>query len=67
MATTPYTEQLQGRNIRLLRILPGDPESTIEVELIEASLDNLPQYEALSYVWGDAEITQQIVCNGRPF
>ena len=67
MATTPYTEQLQGRNIRLLRILPGDPESTIEVELIEASLDDLPQYEALSYVWGDAEITQQIVCNGRPF
>jgi hypothetical protein len=37
------------------------------VELIEASLDNLPPYEALSYVWGSLENMQQIMCNGKSF
>lgn len=42
-----YTELAQKRNIRLLHV--EDSSFTI----VERSLDDLPPFEALSYVWGD--------------
>lgn len=63
---TPYTSQLQGPNIRLLRLAPGEREAPIACSLVDASLDSLPPYEALSYVWGDPTITEPIMCNGLP-
>lgn len=59
-----YKHPLPGRNIRLLRISPGELCDPISVSLSYASLDNAPPYEALSYVWGDASITEPITCNG---
>ncbi|KAJ4990452.1 heterokaryon incompatibility protein [Stagonosporopsis vannaccii] len=60
-----YRDQLSGRNIRLLSLESGTYKSPIKCHLIEASLDDLPEYEALSYAWGDSTSTEQIVCNGQ--
>jgi hypothetical protein len=35
--------------------------------LKQVSLDNPPQYEALSYTWGVPEPTTQIIIDGQPF
>ncbi|QIW98329.1 hypothetical protein AMS68_003847 [Peltaster fructicola] len=57
-----------SRSFRLVRLLPSaDFDSEIEVELFEASLDDHPPYEALSYTWGARHGTQPIVCNGFRF
>jgi hypothetical protein len=41
--------------IRILHILPhnGDSEAPIKCDIQVASLEDKPEYEALSYVWGD--------------
>jgi hypothetical protein len=38
--------------------------STIEIELFEASLQNPPPFEAVSYAWGNECATSTILCNG---
>lgn len=54
--------------IRLLTIDPAnDSQSLISCSLFIASLDHTPQYEALSYVWGDAALPVPILLNGRPW
>ncbi|KAF9698899.1 hypothetical protein EKO04_003195 [Ascochyta lentis] len=70
MSATPYTNQLHSRNIRLIRILPGDPDNPtgpVKRLLTEVSLQDPPPYEALSYVWGDPEVTERMLCNGVSF
>jgi hypothetical protein len=58
-----------GKNtdeIRLLEILPSlDDSSLIEIRLIKYSLVDDLKYVALSYVWGDASITEDIIVNGH--
>ncbi|KAJ8108979.1 hypothetical protein OPT61_g7794 [Boeremia exigua] len=60
-----YTSQLKARNIRLLRIELDTYQAPIRCHLSEASLDNLPEYEALSYAWGDLSKTEKIECDGQ--
>ena len=50
-----------------MTILPGQEHEDIEVQLNVVSLDDEPQFEALSYVWGDPNITRDIRLNGRGF
>jgi hypothetical protein len=38
---------------RLLRLSPGDHDTSLEAELIPHSVHQDKPYEALSYVWGD--------------
>ena len=60
-----YVRPLADREIRLIRLLPGFFDAPIHCELFEASLDDAElQYQAISYAWGDASITQCIECNG---
>jgi hypothetical protein len=48
----------ESRAFRLLRLLPStDFDAEIHCELFESSIDNRPSYDAVSYVWGDANIT----------
>jgi hypothetical protein len=48
------------RMIRLFALASGlNPYVTIIV--VHVSLDEKPQYEALSYVWGDPAITEPII------
>lgn len=60
-----YSHQLQDRNIRLIKLELDTYRAPIKCRLFEASLDNLPEYEALSYVWGDSSKTEQITCDGQ--
>lgn len=56
------------REIRFVTILPDeDDEAQIACRLETASLDDDPKYAAMSYVWGDATITTDILVNGIPF
>ncbi|KAJ8116605.1 hypothetical protein OPT61_g2010 [Boeremia exigua] len=64
-----YDVQLQGRDIRLVRLIPdpdADEASPTECCLSRECLDDLPPYYALSYVWGDPDLTETIRCNGEP-
>ncbi|KAI1390503.1 heterokaryon incompatibility protein-domain-containing protein [Hypoxylon trugodes] len=63
-----------GSMIRLVTILPG-----VKHKKVKCTVANYPfskfskgatgsvEYEALSYVWGDASITNPITLNGQPF
>ncbi len=54
-----------GEEIRLCFLLP----CTTDTDIIECEIYNIPivaatsTYSALSYVWGDPEITEEIVVN----
>jgi hypothetical protein len=50
----------KGAGIRIFKLLPGKPEDPIHGELIDASLDDKPKYEALSYSWGNPDIVSLI-------
>lgn len=54
---------IETGSIRLVRILPGR-RTTIECEVIQAPLDNAPQYVAVSYTWGDVGDTKKIDIEG---
>ena len=54
------------RSIRLLNLLPGILGELLEYSLEEYGLDNVPEYTAISYVWGDPLLKRQTVsCGGR--
>lgn len=58
------------QEIRLIRLLPPgcDPNATssgIHCEVFHAHLDDKPQYEALSYVWGSSDKPCQVLANGQ--
>ncbi|KAF2688853.1 hypothetical protein K458DRAFT_385018 [Lentithecium fluviatile CBS 122367] len=44
-----YPCRLSGRNFRLLKLLPGEMSDPIQCQLIQAPLDDPPEYEAISY------------------
>ncbi|KAI0415298.1 heterokaryon incompatibility protein-domain-containing protein [Xylaria grammica] len=55
----------RGRNIRLLELLPGHPSDDVHCVLTTHALSpGIKKYEALSYVWGSAEVTKPIYVNG---
>ena len=63
-----YTPLPAGAPTRLVALLPGKFNDTIECELFAAGTDSAPSsYEALSYTWGDPSSTTPIVVNGRRF
>lgn len=54
--------------IRIIHLLPGDFDDTINIELVPVSLSSnpTPQYDALSYVWGQEQCQNPAFVNGRP-
>lgn len=48
-----YTTLAEMDTIRLVRILPGEDDSAVQLELIHAELTDTLEYEALSYPWLD--------------
>ncbi|KAI1481555.1 heterokaryon incompatibility protein-domain-containing protein [Daldinia eschscholtzii] len=62
----PY-KKLSGTDIRLVKLLPGDNDDSIECLVDQIPLDSEPKYYALSYVWGDPSDTRKITLNGQPF
>ncbi|PWY82732.1 hypothetical protein BO83DRAFT_454730 [Aspergillus eucalypticola CBS 122712] len=56
------------RQIRLLFIHPSrNKRNPIQCSLHAVSLNDSPKFEALSYVWGTEEATEQIVLDGKEF
>jgi hypothetical protein len=62
-----YLPLLEGKVIRLVELLPGAGNEPVSLRLLIAELGHHPDYEAISYVWGDARQTTPVLCNGRPF
>ncbi|KAF2169621.1 hypothetical protein M409DRAFT_20035 [Zasmidium cellare ATCC 36951] len=60
---------LKEKEIRVLRLLDGEPGSTIGCTLEHMQLVSVEhlQFEALSYCWGDALDLRTIEVSGRPF
>jgi hypothetical protein len=58
---------LDRREIRLLKILPGSFNDPLRCKLVKVSLDDKPKYNALSYVWGDPTVTKEILVDDIPF
>lgn len=61
----PLDQEL--REIRILTILPGAYESPIECTLENAPFFDVEDYDALSYTWGDPQITTEMFVNGHSF
>jgi Heterokaryon incompatibility protein (HET) len=51
-------------HIRLLELLPGMPEDKLTGRLSAISLDQAPNYNAVSYVWGGQSQAFSITLNG---
>lgn len=49
------------KEIRLLRLYPSPISRVIRCHMEHHSLDNAPQYEAISYNWGDSSRIQRIL------
>lgn len=66
MALAFAYEPLQdpSREIRLLRIAPGDP---LRCQLSVHKTEEAPEYRAISYAWGDATYTHTIQVDGQDF
>ncbi|TGJ84456.1 hypothetical protein E0Z10_g4336 [Xylaria hypoxylon] len=68
MSTIYRTLDVGQQEIRLLRLHPSKSfDDVIQCSLFYAFLDDLPEYEALSYVWGPLEFGQGISVNKEPF
>jgi hypothetical protein len=64
------TEFLEHKSLlRILTIHPGDPEQPLVCSLSVEDIyrDDLPPYEALSYVWGPPSLKHLIQVNGEAF
>ena len=67
MASTPYhyeplTSESSFRLFRLKRAQPG----LINIHLFDASLENPPKFEAISYAWSQQGLDSTILCNDQP-
>ena len=58
LGTPSHQLNLKRREIRLLVLHPGLRDEPISCSTFIASLDQLPAYEALSYVWGKPDALQ---------
>ena len=69
MAYSYSTLDTASRRIRLIKLQPGDWDDDIRCDVFQASLDTQPQYTALSYAWGNQNISKPLLiyCNGISF
>ncbi|KAB2111674.1 hypothetical protein AG0111_0g1732 [Alternaria gaisen] len=54
------------KEIRLLHVHPGAWNDDVECHLETVSLNDNPKFYAISYVWGDPNITLPITIDGKP-
>jgi hypothetical protein len=55
-----------SHEIRILQWVPSQDENNnkVECKLVHVSLDEDPDYDALSYTWGDPQPSRMIVVDG---
>jgi hypothetical protein len=59
--------ELGSTRIRLVKISPGPPGSTIEFKVNICFLAQAPGYAAVSYTWGSSLGFREILIEGRPY
>lgn len=66
---SPYRPLRQDTDaIRLVRVCPAKSSTdAITCDLTEVAFQDHPQYEALSYTWGDVSVKKRITLNGVDF
>lgn len=57
-------ETLAEAQIRLLRLEPAASDSPVVCSTVPISIHDTHSYEAVSYLWGDPAICEDIFCNG---
>ncbi|QDS72198.1 hypothetical protein FKW77_005148 [Venturia effusa] len=62
-----YRPLEQDLSIRVLLLEAGKPKEQIRCSLLYTTLDASPEFEAISYAWGDATLREDIVLDGRVF
>lgn len=63
-----YSPLADSKNIRLLKLQPSiDRSAPIECTMEEADISTAPEYEALSYVWGNPSPQRTVILNGQSF
>jgi hypothetical protein len=68
MRDSPYEAlNAASQEIRLATLLAGSFEDDLHVILSTSPLSKELRYEALSYVWGDPNVTRPITLNGHTF
>ena len=60
-------KRLDTNQIRLLKLSRCFPGSRIHASLVNVSIMDLPAYEGISYVWGDATATHSIIIENFEF
>lgn len=67
MGTFQYTSiPVDENQIRILRLLPAAHSSEpISIEIFKTSLDNLPEFIAFSYQWGNPELRTKIMVRNQ--
>lgn len=61
------TLKVAAAEIRVLHLLPGNTRDPIRTAIRTVSLDDTPQFEALSYVWGSPRDKKQIYVEDQIF
>lgn len=57
--------ELEREQIRLLHVQPGEFHEPVSATMSVAYLGDHPEYEALSYVWGDPRVRLDITLDGQ--
>jgi hypothetical protein len=60
-----YSDSLSDQQLRLLDLNFGHDDETVCLDIRTYSLNDHPPYIALSYTWGDPNVTVPVLCNGR--
>jgi hypothetical protein len=64
-ATYPNIDTRKGGQFRIIRLHPGQFHDPIRIDLFTEELSSLPEYDALSYVWGTEISGLPVTVNGR--
>lgn len=64
-SAVPFTNP--ESEIRLVTILPGEAEDDVKCVLEVVPSVRAVKYSALSYRWGDPDVTESIYLQGEPF
>jgi hypothetical protein len=62
---TPLPSDSQT-SFRLIELLPGVESDLVDLRLHLSDWSLAPQYDAISYAWGDAKDTLVCRCDGKP-
>ncbi|KAI4627248.1 uncharacterized protein J4E87_004592 [Alternaria ethzedia] len=60
-----YKSLTSATTIRVLHIHPAPETDPLTCSLEDCDLDNDPEYEAISYVWGNSDLSCSLTCDSK--